>query len=147
MNFCGISEDNFNEWVAMGLALWPDHKKSELEAEFRAELNSGKHKHFLVQNKAGEYLGFVNLSLRSDYVQGASSTPVAYVEGIYVKPRYRKQGIAKALVKQAEKWAKEQGCQELASDAKLSNLVSQKFHESLGFYKTGVIVHYLKKVK
>ena len=130
-----------------GACALAESQKNELETDFRIELNSDKHKHFLVQNETGEYLGLINLSLRSDYVQSASSTPVAYVEGIYVKPKYRKQGVTKALVEQAEKWANEQGCQELASDAKLSNLVSQKFHKSLGSYKTGVIVHYLKKVK
>ncbi|EKE01709.1 MAG: GCN5-related N-acetyltransferase, partial [uncultured bacterium] len=89
----------------MGLALWPHCKKKELEKEFCAELKSGKHEHFLAQNKDGEYLGFINLSLRSDYVQGSSSRPVGYVEGIFVTPKSRKQGVAKELIKQAERWA------------------------------------------
>jgi len=147
MNFCEISKDNFDEWLSMGLALWPHHKKKELEKVFRTELKSDKHKHFLVQNENGEYLGFINLSLRSDYVQGSSSSPVGYVEGIYVKPKYRKQGVAKELIKQAEKWSKKQGCKELGSDAELRNTVSQKFHKNLGFKKDDIIVHYIKKIK
>ncbi len=106
MNFREISEDNFNEWLSMGLALWPHHKREELEKKFRVYLKSDKYKHFLAQNKDGEYLGFINLSLRHDYVEGSSSSPVGYIEGIYVKPKYRKQGVAKKLVKQAENWAK-----------------------------------------
>ncbi len=146
MNFCEISEDNFNEWLSIGIALWP-HAKKSLKKEFLAELKSGKHKHFLAQNKDGEYLGFINLSLRSDYVQGSSSSPVGYVEGIYVKPKYRKQGVAKELVQEAEKWAKKQGCTELGSDCYLNNTDSQKFHKNLGFKKAGVIVHYIRKIK
>ena len=146
MNFCEISEDNFNEWLSMGLALWP-HAKKTLKKEFEADLKSDKYKSFLAQNEDGQYLGFINLSLRSDYVQGASSSPVGYVEGIYVKPKYRKQGIAKELIKQAKKWAKKQGCKELGSDAELKNTVSQKFHKNLGFKKDDVIVHYIKKIK
>ena len=147
MNFCEISEDNFNEWLSMGVALWPRHKRKGLEKVFRAELKSHKHKHFLAQNESGEYLGFINLALRSDYVQGSSSSPVGYVEGIYVKPKYRKQGVAKELIKQAEKWAKKQGCKELGSDTELSNIDSQKFHKNLGFKKADVIVHYIRKIK
>ncbi len=131
----------------MGIALWPHAKKNGLEKEFRADLKSSKYKHFLAQNKDSEYLGFINLSLRSDYVQGSSSSPVGYIEGIYVKPKYRKQGVAKEFIKQAEKWAKKQGCKELGSDTELSNADSQKFHKNLGFKKADTIVHYIRKIK
>ena len=131
----------------MGVALWPHYKKAKLSKIFRADMKSAKYQHFLAQNEAGEYLGFINLSLRSDYVQGATSSPVGYVEGIYVKPKYRKQGVAKELIIQAEKWAKKQGCKELGSDAELSNIDSQKFHKNLGFKKANVNVHYIKKIK
>ncbi len=146
MIFCEISEENFNEWLSMGLALWPHSKKKELEKEFRSDWESDTHKHLLAQNKQGEYLGFINLSLRGDYVQGAKTSPVGYVEGIYVMPAHRKQGVARALVKQAKQWAKKQGCKELGSDAELHNINSQKFHEKLGFRNTGTIVHYIKKI-
>lgn len=145
MNFSEISKDNFDEWVKMGIALWP-HAKRRLKKEFEAPLKTDTYTQFLAQNADGEYLGFINLSLRSDYVQGATSSPVGYVEGIYVKPKYRKQGVAKELIKQAEKWAKKQGCKELGSDAELKNRVSQKFHTNLGFKKDDVIVHYIKKI-
>lgn len=51
----------------------------------------------------------MNLSLRHDYVPGATQSPVAYIEGIYVKENYRKQGLGKALIQHAEQWAIEQG--------------------------------------
>lgn len=147
MNFCEISEDNFNEWITMCLALWPHAKKKELEKEYRNDLKSNKYKSILAQNKAGDYLGFINISLRSDYVQGASSSPVAYIEGIYVKPKYRKQGVAKKLVHEAEKWAKKQRCTELGSDTELHNTESQVFHENMGFKKDEIIVHFIKELK
>jgi len=146
MDVCTVSADNFNEWLSMGLALWPHSQKSKLEKEFRDNLKSSKHQQYLVQRNKDEYLGFINLSLRHEYVQGASSSPVGYVEGIYVKPEYRKQGVAKELIKQAEMWAEKQGCKELGSDTELKNTVSQKFHKNLGFKKDDVIVHYIKKI-
>ena len=131
----------------MGVALWPHYNKAKLAKIFRADLKSNKFKQFLAQNEAGEYLGFINLSLRTDYVQGSSYSPVGYIEGIFVKPKYRKQGVAKELVKHAGKWAKKQGCKELGSDTKLDNTTSQKFHKNLGFKKTSVNIHYIMRIK
>ncbi len=149
MKICEISPSNFNEWLAMGLELWPHYKKKQhvLEKVLQEELNSNKYKHYLIQNDANEYIGFINLSLRYDYVQGASSSPTAYIEGIYVKPEYRGQGVAKRLVNHALSWAQKQGCKELASDAELTNVVSQKFHERLGFKKVNTNVHYIMPIQ
>ncbi|MFA6992204.1 MAG: aminoglycoside 6'-N-acetyltransferase [Candidatus Gracilibacteria bacterium] len=147
MNFCEISEDSFNEWVSMGVALWPHHTKKEIEKEFRSQLSSDKYQTFLAQKQDGQLAGFINLSLRSDYVEGASTSLVGYIEGIYIKPEYRKQGVAKELIKVAEKWAKKCKCKELGSDTELSNIESQKFHKNLGFKKADTIVHFIKKIK
>lgn len=42
-------------------------------------------------------------------VEGTSTNPVGYLEGIFVKKAYRKNGIAKELLNACLKWAKEQG--------------------------------------
>ena len=34
-------------------------------------------------------IGFAQCTLRNDYVEGSSSSPVGYLEGIYVKDEYR----------------------------------------------------------
>ena len=41
----------------------------------------------------------------------------------YVLPTFRRRGVARLLVQEAEAWARVQGCQEMASDAELSNLL------------------------
>jgi len=147
MNFYEISRQNFDEWVLMGVALWPHHTKKEITKEFRKQLKEEKYKTFICINDTSQSIAFINLSLRIDHVEGASSSPIGYVEGIYVKPGYRKQGVAKELIKVAEKWAKKRGCKELGSDTELSNVDSQKFHKKLGFKKADTIVHFIKKIK
>lgn len=146
MNISKISEKYFNDWVAMGVALWPQNTKRELTKEFRALLRSKKYATFIARSDQGETVAFINLSLRSDYVEGSSSNPVAYVEGIYVKPKYRQAGMAKELIKRAERWTRKKCCTELASDTELQNRASQKFHKSIGFKKAGTIVHFIKKI-
>jgi len=147
MNFCEANDQNFNEWLAMGLALWPKYEEKDLEKEFRELLVDDKYKNIICESDNGEPVAFMNLSLRSDYVEGAFSSPVAYLEGIYVKKAYRRKGIAKEFIKIAVEWAEENNCQELGSDALLDNIKSHEFHKQLGFTKANTIVHFIKKIK
>ena len=91
-------------------------------------------------------VGFAQCQLRHDYVEGTDSSPVGYLEGIYVADGYRKQGIAKAHLKACENWAKTKGCSEFASDCELSNLQSLHFHLSMGFEEANRIVCFTKKL-
>jgi aminoglycoside 6'-N-acetyltransferase I len=77
-------------------------------------------------------------------VNGTESSPVAFLEGLYVAPAFRRQGIAALLVDQAQQWARERGCTELASDALLDNSASQEMHKALGFTETERVVYFRK---
>ena len=88
----------------------------------------------------------MNLSLRYEYVPDATQSPVAYVEGIYVKDEYRNQDIGTALIHYAEQWALEQGCIELASDALIENTASHEFHTKIGFREVERTVFFIKPV-
>lgn len=88
--------------------------------------------------------GFIEIALRADYVNGTDSSPVAFLEGIYVAPDERRQGIAKTLVQAAELWAREHGCVEFASDAAIDNDSSQAMHRALGFSETERVVFFRK---
>jgi aminoglycoside 6'-N-acetyltransferase I len=70
----------------------------------------------LAVTASGSAMGFVEASKRVDYVNGTSSSPVAFLEGLYVAPKSRRKGIARALVESVVKWASTEGCLELASD-------------------------------
>ena len=89
-------------------------------------------------------LGFIEIALRSDYVNGTRSSPVAFLEGIYVTPLARKLGVAKALVQAGELWARERGCVEFASDAAIDNQISHAMHRALGFAETQRVVFFRK---
>lgn len=77
-------------------------------------------------------------------MNGTHSSPVAFLEGLYVQPADRGQGIARQLVAGVQKWAEEMGCSELASDALLDNTASHAMHEALGFMETERVVYFLK---
>ena len=121
--------------------LWPHHSREEMEAEAAELVNQKETAIFL----AGEQ-GFAQCQLRHDYVEGTDSSPVGYLEGIYVVPTCRHQGIARALVRACESWAKEMGCREFASDCELGNTQSLAFHLGVGFTEANRIVCFTKKL-
>lgn len=92
----------------------------------------------------GMAAGFAELSVRNDYVDGCDFSPAAFLEGIFVDEKYRKLGVARALVNEGEKWAKSQNCAEFASNRELDNELSEKFHLGCGFEETERTVSYRK---
>ena len=99
---------------------------------------------FLVRDDAGAVIAMAEATLRRDYVNGCSTSPVAFLEGIYVRPAWRRQGAARLLCRAVEAWGKEQGCREFASDALLDNAVSHRMHQALGFEERERVVCYCK---
>jgi aminoglycoside 6'-N-acetyltransferase I len=143
-----VTQDDFNDWLALALKLWSDKVESvqEMQTSLTNLLNSPREEGFLVRDDDERAIGFMNLSLRYDYVPGATQSPVAYVEGIYLEEEARKQGIGKSLIQYAEKWALEHGCVELASDALLENKASHDFHTKVGFQEVERVVFFIKPI-
>ncbi len=125
----------------MRIALWPECDAVTHLAEMRAFLAAPqRYAQFIARSDAGAALGFAEASLRTDYVNGTRSSPVAFLEGLYVEPAARRRGVARALVGAVRAWARRVGCTELASDALLSNRASRAAHARLGFEETERVV-------
>ncbi len=141
-----ITQDDFNEWLDLALKLWSDDSAAEMQISLTNILQSPREAGFLIRDDDGTAIGFMNLSLRYEYVPGATQNPVAYVEGIYIKDKYRKQGVGTHLIQFAERWAFEHGCVELASDALLENTASYEFHTKTGFQEVERVVTFIKQI-
>jgi aminoglycoside 6'-N-acetyltransferase I len=89
--------------------------------------------------------GFAELSIRN-IVDSCSTDRVAYLEGWYVVPQFRRRGIGAALIRAAEQWAAAQGCTEFASDSEIDNQVSYAAHLHAGFEETGRVRTFRKKI-
>ena len=94
--------------AALACELWPDHTQAEMAGEF-GELFSEDDAAVFLYRKDGKPVGFAQCQLRHDYVEGTETSPVGYLEGVYVKETDRKQGIARELVSACEKWAADRG--------------------------------------
>ncbi|MDZ8054140.1 MAG: aminoglycoside 6'-N-acetyltransferase [Aulosira sp. ZfuVER01] len=146
MKIVPVDRDDFDTWLNLALQLWPGGSPEEMRASLNKIHQSPREAGFLIKDDQDTAIGFMNLSLRYDYVPGATQSPVAFVEGIYVKSEYRQQGVGRYLIQYAQQWAREHGCVEIASDALLENTISYEFHRQVGFQEVERIVTFIKQV-
>lgn len=136
---------DLKEVAELARLLWPAHTLQELETEFEGFLSDSACGVFLAIQDAAP-VAFAQVQLRQDYVEGTQSSPVGYLEGIYVRPAYRRQSLARRLVSACEAWAREKGCREFASDCLLDNRDSLGFHLALGFREAARIICFTKQL-
>ena len=138
-----VSKENEEVWAGLCVALWPDDHTIESFIQERCTGDLENEFLFFIQDEA---VAFISLSLRHDYVEGTETSPVGYLEGIYVKPEHRKQGIARQLVEFGKTWSAEKECTEFASDCLIENEDSRKFHNKVGFNEANVCVHFIMNI-
>ena len=124
----------------LAVQMWASHTVEDLSNVFSSLMESDNNALFLL------IINGTIEGLRHDYVEGTNSSPVGYLEGIFVQEEYRKQGYAKQLLNYCEKWAKKKGCSEFASDCELDNEISRQFHINLGFDGANRIICFSKKI-
>ena len=129
----------------LALMLWPHYSAAQMQDDLTGALAQDDAA-FFVAYDAEHGIGFAQCQLRYDYVEGTDSSPVGYLEGIYVADGYRKQGIARELLSACESWAKTKGCAEFASDCELDNVQSLQFHRNVGFEEANRIICFVKKL-
>ena len=137
-------EGDCAEWAAMRSQLWPEFDAAEMLAEAKAfiagtKLQTVDFALIALTDENQTPVAFIEVSIRP-FADGCASQPVPHVEGWYVKPSARGRGIGKALMASAERWARERGFTELASDTEVKNAASLAAHERCGFVETERLV-------
>lgn len=135
---------DLGDLIALREALWPFLKDEPDDTDAAEMLSREDMAVFLAIDGTGTAIGFAEVSLRRDYVNGCETSPVGFLEGIYVNPDHRLAGVARALCDGAQGWAAARGCTEFASDALLDNKASHAMHDALGFEETERVVYFRK---
>lgn len=117
----------------------------EREPEFAALTQDAEAACFLAL-EGDQPIGFAQCQLRHDYVEGTESSPVGFLEGVYVQPEHHRKGVARQLVTTCEDWARSVGCTEFASDCEIDNVQSLAFHLAIGFEEAGRTIWFNKKL-
>jgi aminoglycoside 6'-N-acetyltransferase I len=140
---------NVQDWATMRGALWPAADVADLLDEANAFATGASESHvdavFVAEDGALQTIGFVELSIR-EFADGCDSMPIPHIEGWYVEPSARGQGVGAALLRAAEAWARERGFTEMASDTEVENVASQRAHAALGYEETERLVKFRKSL-
>jgi aminoglycoside 6'-N-acetyltransferase I len=131
------------DWIALRRALWPDADDGDIA---RMLQEPARFAAFIARETDGCAIGFAEVSIRRDYVNGCDTSPVGFLEGIYVAPHFRRRGVAASLVRAAEQWTLAQGATELGSDALINNVDSHRMHIALGFQEAERVVCFHKRL-
>lgn len=134
-------------WLEMRRALWRDADEDDHRGYMAISLaQPERYVQFVAYDDERQPLGFIEGSIRSDYVNGTETSPVGFVEGVYVVPLARRRGIARQLFDAVADWARACGCRELASEALIDNERSQQAHRALGFRETERVVYFTRRL-
>lgn len=127
----------------LAVMMWQNHSVNELINEF-SEIMTNEKSQFFLKYENDLPIGFAQCQLRYDYVEGTKTTPVGYLEGIFIKEGYRNRGYAKELLSECEVWARSNGCKEFASDCEIDNTDSFYFHIAMNFTEANRIICFTK---
>ena len=129
----------------LAMNVWKESSLKELVAEFEQMTKSNDAVAFIlfIEEQA---VGFAQCQLRHDYVEGTNTSPVGYLEGIFVEKEFRHKGYASELVLKCEEWAKTKGCLQFASDCELDNTDSLAFHLKVGFTEANRMICFTKQL-
>ena len=130
-----------DDWLELRTLLWPE-SPDDHPGEMEAIGSSDELLCVIARDADGRAIGFAEAAIRHDYVNGCDTSPVGFLEGIFVRPEARRRGVARALVAAVMDWVRSKGCSEFASDAELDNVDSHNMHNALGFVETQRVVYF-----
>jgi aminoglycoside 6'-N-acetyltransferase I len=141
-----VEEKDFDDWLRLRKLLWDETSEEEHRAEMLEIFEDSESQLVLIAEIPGErYVGFLEASIRP-FVEDCYSEEVGYLEGWFVEPEFRRKGVGRMLVGDAENWARSKGCEEMASDSEVGNDLSLEAHSSLGYEVTARLIHFRKEL-
>lgn len=97
---------------------------------------------FVAEDAGGARLGFIHLDGRTDYFTGEE---VGHVSDVVVAPGAEGRGVGRALMAEAERWARGRGFRLLTLNAFARNVRARRLYEQLGYGED--VVKYVKELR
>lgn len=132
------------EFISLRAQLWPRYDSDQLRDEVDKMLQDSTWAIFVAEHE-GTIVGFIECSIR-DKAPGCETTRIGYIEGWFVAPQFRRQGVGGKLVESGESWARQMGCTEMASDTTSNHPLSPAAHGALGYQEVKRKFYYRKSL-
>lgn len=137
--------DDVNAYRELRIKLWQMTDEENRRETAQQLAAPEKWAIFLARDDSERPLGFLEVRLR-EYAEGATTSPVGFLEGWYVLAEARRSGIGRRRVKAGEEWARTRGCTEMASNTEIWRTESIEAHLRLGYSETERDVNFLKRL-
>lgn len=145
MDITSTTDPDDAAWLTLRSEFIPEEPLEDQRAFLRRFLrDSFAFRAFVARGSDNALLGFAEVSVRADFVNGCKHRPALFLEGIFTRPEHRGRGVARALCEAAGRWGLEQGCREFASDVYTDDERSLAAHRGLGFEETERVVYFRK---
>ena len=141
MKLISIEKSQFSEWKAFRRQIYSVLDEQYDSQEMEQIYSSDDWFCFFIGNENEDIVGLVELSSRN-IVDNCLSSPVAYLEGLYIDEDYRNQGLGEKTLELILDWCHKNGFQELATDTEIDNDRAQKFYKNFGFKETDRVVEF-----
>ncbi len=145
MNLLPINKNQFSQWREMRKRVYSSLDDEFHEIEMKKIVDNRDWFCYFLENDNNKILGMVELSSRN-IVDGCLSSPVAYLEGLYLKKQHRGMGLGREAIEIIKNWCKKKGFTELGMDTEMKNVEAQKFFKAIGLHETYRIVQYRVEV-
>ncbi len=124
-------------WAQLRHALWPNTSLEQHLQDICDTLDQDNPDAvtFIAESAIGQIAGFAEAALRRDYVNGCSTSPVLFLEGIFVSPEYRQHGVARLLCEAIANWAEKRAALNLPPMFHLKTLTARTFTQHLVLMK------------
>lgn len=143
MDIRPLQKPDIEAWIDMRHQLWTHHEREDLIGD-TADWVQGKLGVFVAETGGG-LVGFAEVTMH-DHAPGCTTSPVGYLEGWWVDPDHRRRGVGSALLAASERWSRDHGATEFASDAYADSEVSRAVHAAAGFREKRAVVRFHKQI-
>jgi aminoglycoside 6'-N-acetyltransferase I len=142
MNILKASEIHYEAWLQLRKLLWPDTPDETHMQEMRDTISSDTTITFLMFNPDDEPVGFIEGALYRNPPRN-----YGYIEGWFVLPRYRKEGLGGQLLEVLELWFLHHNIDLSLSDTiPLEYPLSPRAHAKYGYREHETLQIFIKEL-
>lgn len=138
-----VKSQDLEDWIILRCKLWPGPRQRHF-SEVKEFLGKRGFVAYMAWD-GRQAIGFSEAMVRA-FANGCRESPVAFLEGLWVDPKFRRKGVGRKLVNAVETWARKKGFRELGSDAYLHATGSHKAHVAYGFKEMERVVYFRKSL-